>query len=77
MPRLGSGSVSPQAPASCEFLYNVYEEIDRGRACGVLFMDLAKVFDMIDHKLIEMLHLLGFKGVGLKWYNSYVQNRKQ
>ncbi len=45
-----------------QFLHNIYEGIDRGSAVGVLFLDLAKAFDSVDHPtLLNKLRCLGFK----------------
>ena len=55
-----------------EFLHNIYGEIDRGGACGVLFLDLAKAFDTVHHlRLIDKLKSLSFRGSARKWFTSY------
>ena len=33
-------------------LNNVYREVNDGGVCGVLFIDLAKAFDTVDHTLL-------------------------
>ncbi len=61
-----------------QFLHNIYEGIDQGRAAGVLFLDLAKAFDSVDHGiLLEKLRYLGFKPSSVTWFDSYLANRSQ
>ena len=52
--------------------------IDKGLINGVLFLDLRKAFDTVDHKiLIEKLKLYGITGVALKLFISYLEKRYQ
>ncbi|CAB4028024.1 Hypothetical predicted protein, partial [Paramuricea clavata] len=56
-----------------EWLYNM----DSGLINGVLFLDLKKAFDTVDHEiLLKKLHLYGIKGTTYAWFESYIQNRK-
>ncbi len=60
------------------YLTQRYQEIDNGGTCGVLFLDLAKAFDTVDHTiLIDKLKLLGFKASTQSWFSSYLQTRSQ
>ena len=44
----------------------------------VLFLDLKKAFDTVDHYiLLEKLKLYGVDTLSLSWFTSYLSNRKQ
>ena len=52
--------------------------IDSGMINGVLFLDLKKAFDTIDHDiLLRKLFLYGIRGVTLDWFSSYLSDRAQ
>ena len=52
--------------------------IDEGLINGVLFLDLRKAFDTVDHKiLIDKLKLYGITGNTLNWFISYLDKRYQ
>ena len=45
---------------------------------GVLFLDLKKAFDPVDHQiLIRKLDLYGIKNRALAWFSSYLHGRTQ
>ena len=55
-----------------------FQKIDIGRLNGVMFLDLKKAFDTVDHEiLLTTLYLIGIKGIALKWFVSCITNRKQ
>ena len=52
--------------------------IDRGLLNGVIFIDLKKAFDTIDHEIIlNKLTKYGADQDALKWFKSYLTNRMQ
>ena len=45
---------------------------------GTLFLDLQKAFDVVDHSiLVKKLGLYGLSENYVKWFSSYLSNRKQ
>jgi hypothetical protein len=43
-----------------------------------IFLDLSKTFDLVDHDiLLRKMTRMGIRGVALKWFQSYLENRKQ
>ena len=55
-----------------------YFNINNGLVTSVVFLDLAKAFDTIDHIiLIEKLKFLGFDDISLSWFKSHLSGRQQ
>ena len=57
-----------------------FSNMDNGLLTGVLFLDLRKAFDTVDHENLILLKKLNFYGVdsiSLKWFQSYLTDRKQ
>ena len=45
-----------------DFLEDIYQGIDRGDACGVLFLDLKKAFDTVNYAiLLDKLQRYGLR----------------
>ena len=52
--------------------------IDNGLINGVIFIDLKKAFDTINHKiLLRKLTSYGIDHRALKWFDSYLSDRQQ
>ena len=52
--------------------------IDNGLLNGVVFIDLKKAFDAIDHEIIvRKMSYFGADHNNLKWFQSYLGNRSQ
>ena len=52
--------------------------MDNCRANAVIFLDLKKAFDTLNHDIIiKKLHCYGITGDELKFFRSHVSNRKQ
>ena len=53
-------------------------DVDEGLINGVLFLDLKKAFDTVDHQiLISKIKFYGITGIPLKWFTSYLICHKQ
>ena len=56
----------------------IYENFEENKYTLGVFIDLSKAFDTVDHKrLMSKLEMYGIKGNLLKWFESYLTNRKQ
>jgi hypothetical protein len=52
--------------------------MDKGLINGVVFIDLKKAFDTVDHALLlTKLERCGVRETPLKWFKSYLHQRKQ
>ena len=55
------------------------ENMDNGKINGVVFLDIKKAFDSINHRVLlnKMNEQFGIFGSELKWFESYLMNRVQ
>ena len=54
------------------------EAVDSGKEVRVVFCDISKAFDRVWHRgLLHKLSSLGITGNLLKWFSSYLSNRRQ
>jgi hypothetical protein len=52
--------------------------MDKGLLNGVIFLDLKKAFDCVDHNiLLKKMHCYGIRGHTLAWFQSYLSSRIQ
>ena len=55
----------------------MFKGFDSGPVTEVILIDLQKVFDTIDHKILLLkMPSLGFSSEFIDWYKSYLSSRK-
>ena len=56
----------------------IAQAMDRGKEVRPIFYDIGKAFDRVWHNgLLHKLWINGIRGSLLKWFESYLSNRKQ
>jgi hypothetical protein len=64
--------------AIMEFINKVNNGINDNKKVSGLFLDIAKAFDTVNHKiLLEKLFNCGIRGVAYNWFCSFLVNRRQ
>ena len=54
------------------------DNMDKGRLTGVVFLDIRKAFDSVDHSiLLEKVQFYGVADRELMWLKSYLTARQQ
>ena len=53
--------------------------LDRGGQIDMIYMDMSKAFDKVNHDVLiqKLRNNYGFGGNLLRWFRSYLTNRKQ
>ena len=60
------------------FLDSTMNILETGDDVDIIYLDLAKAFDKVDHGiLLHKLFTLGIRGKVLKWIEQFLRNRKQ
>ena len=57
---------------------DILMSLDNGKAVVLVFLDMSAAFDTVNHKILlsRLSESFGIKGMALKWFNSYLTNRK-
>ena len=56
----------------------LYQSFDESKFTLGIFIDLSKVFDTVDYKILtKKLELNGIKDCNLRWFESYLSKRKK
>ena len=65
------------ADAVLEFVDGCVDAVDRRHNVIAVMLDLKKAFDTVNHNvLMKKMERMGFRGVILQWFGSYLSNRR-
>ena len=63
--------------ALMSIIENIQTQLDEGKYCPGVFVDLKKAFDAVDHNmLLRKLDYYGIRGIANEWFCSYLKKRK-
>ena len=56
-----------------------YQNMDNGKMNGVVFLDIRKAFDSVDHQILlnKIKTQFGLRNIEFDWFVSYLTNREQ
>ena len=61
-----------------EVMNHISSILDDGGQDDAVYLDMSKAFDKVNHSiLLQKLHMAGFGGCLLQWFQSYLTNRHQ
>ena len=64
--------------ALTSFADEVLLNMEQGKLCGAVFIDLTKAFDTVDHQImLYKLSEIGLSETALHWFPSYLTARQQ
>ena len=75
-----SGFRTSHSTDTCLLYLNdhIKQEVDEGKYCGMVMLDLQKAFDTVNHPiLIDKLKAIGFDKLSVSWMQSYLEGREQ
>lgn len=74
----GFRSKSSTGTATVELVDKILNALDKGEVVTGIFLDLAKAFDTVDHKiLVKKLEIAGIRGTALNLFQNYLTDRMQ
>ena len=57
-------------------LHNTYQNLDKNHDTLILFIDVVKAFDKVDHKiLLQKINLMGIEKIVFLWFKNYLEER--
>ncbi len=57
-------------------LHNTYQNLDKNYDTLILFLDVVKAFDKVDHKiLLQKINFMGIEKIVFLWFKNYLEER--